>query len=379
VDHSCFRRLTEARRRSVVAGVTSVFLVASAFVPALASPAHAAGSRPGSPKARSASPTARASLSTHDAIRGYGHWVVEKIKGGDIPEQHGFIPVSLVELKRKYHTEVEKGVFTLIASRVEDGEVKQAEFLAPRLEGSQIVYGNSYDEKLTEGDLKSRGYRNLFVRTFDRPAPTGETGAPEASPASDFAGHLPAGSVKEAITGIAASGGVKADVLRHLYSANNGERVFTPKGLAGELDGYNKDLAQDRSVLSNTLARLATVGLIKKIKEAGHDSRQSPASYQVLSANEVAAENIRSLQDRVNDVVGRGGATARVLEHLYRSGRTGEFGSRDVYVGFGEESIKTIGTALVDLADAGLIRKGLRPASGGTEGRYLLAEGVVLS
>jgi hypothetical protein len=183
MDHSRFRRLTDAHRRSVVAGVTS-FLVASAFVLALASPAHAAGSRPTSPKPRSASPTARASLSTHDAIAGYGHWVVEKIKGGDVPERYDFMPISLAELGRMYHTEVGKGVFTLIASRVENGEVKQAEFLAPRLEGSQIVYGNSYDEKLTEDDLKSRGYRNFFVRTFDRPAPTGETGAPEASPAT---------------------------------------------------------------------------------------------------------------------------------------------------------------------------------------------------
>jgi hypothetical protein len=377
VDHPRFRRLTDAHRRSVVAGVTS-FLVASAFVPALASPAHAAGSRPGSPKARSASPATHPPLNTYDAIRGYGHWVVEKFKDGDVPERYDFTPVSLVELKRKFHTEIEKGVFTLIASRVEDGEVKEAQFLAPRLEGGQIVYGNSYDEKLTEDDLKSRGYRNLFVRTFDRPALTGEAGAPEASPAPTFAGHLPAGSMKKAIEKAVKIGGVKADILRHLY--NNGKRVFTPEDLANELDDYNGDMNSDRSVLGGYLGRLEAVGLIKKIKAHGEDYSRSPASYQALSANEVAAENARPLQGRVREVVGRGGSAARVLRYLYRSGITGEFESKDLHPGLdGEHSLVVTKKAVGDLVDGGLIRKvsNSRPEVGEGD-KYLLVEGVVL-
>jgi hypothetical protein len=306
--------------------------------------------------------------------------VVEKIKGGEVPERHDFTSVSLVELERKYHTEVEKGVFTLIASRVENGEVKEAQFLVPTLVGGQIVYGSAYGKNLTEDDLKSLGYRNLFVRTFDRPAPTGEAGAPEASPASAFAGHLPAGPVKDAITGIVASGGLKADVLRHLY--NNEERVFTPRDLADELDGYDGNLIKDRNRFSAYLGRLAAVGLIKKTKGTGHGQNQTPASYQALSANEVAAENARPLQDRVRDAVGRGGATARVLQHLYRSGRTGEFGSNDVHAGLSEENTKSVTEkALVDLADVGLIRRisASDPASRRAAGRYLLVEGVVLS
>jgi hypothetical protein len=402
VDHSRFRRLTDAHRRSVVAGVTS-FLVASAFVPALASTAHAAGSRPTSPKSRSASPsahaagsrptgpksrsaspTARASLSTYDAIQGYGNRVAEKIKGGDLPEHHGFEAVSLAELGRMYDTEVRRGVFTLIASRMEYGEVKEVKFLAPNREDGQIVYGNSYDEKkLTGQDLEGEGYRNFFVRTFDRPASTGETGAPEAAPAPApapaFAGHLPAGSVKDAITGTVASGGVKAVVLRHLYSANNGERVFSPKDLADELDDYNGNVTSDRNELSGYLGRLAAVGLIKKTKGTGHGYHQTPDSYQALSPNEVATENARPLQDRVRDVVGRGGITARVLQHLYRSGINGEFASKDVHDGLSEENTQTATRkALADLADAGLIRRVPRPEVGKIVW-YRLVEGVVLS
>jgi hypothetical protein len=376
VDHSCFRRLTDAHRWSVVAGVTS-FLVASVFVPALGSPAHAAGSRSGSPKARSASPTTRTSLSTYAAIGARGDQIAEKVKDGERPESHDFTFVSQAELPGKYHAATQEGVFpALIARQVENGVVKQAEFLIPDPEGDQFVYIDSNGDRLNDRDLAARGLNQLFIHTPNRPSPTGEAGAPEASPTSDFAGHLPAGPVKKAITRTVKNGGAKADILHHLYS--NGERVFTSRDLAGELNGYNENSASDRNLLSNTLGRLVEVRLIKKIKEGGHDYYRSLPSYQALSPNEVATENARPLQDRVRDAAGRGGTTATVLEHLYRNRRTDEFASRDVHAERGKESLDRISNVLSDLADAGLIRRASRPAER-NRAWYRLVEGVVLS
>ena len=276
---------------------------------------------------------------------------IPAIQGGgfeaEVPEQLGFDAVTSGGLKEKLLNEPLTAGYTVIAAKVQGGQIQAAKLLVPDLKKNKLIYREvtTYTEAGAEetssgkqyrtSTLEEQGYRNLFAKS---------------------APYYPAGAVTDAITKTIAKGGILADALGHLYRVSNWGNTYSPEELTGELPGYDIDNSTDRASVSGSLARLAAMGFIKRTKEP-NIPQKIPAEYQAFSPEEMAVENARTLQERVNSLEQGTSSAAKVLNYLYKNNGAGfphDFNRNALAISPEmPDSVKI--TALKDLADAGLI------------------------